>query len=56
MGFGFVGYKKPEQAQKALKQLQVIQGLSRGLEALSSQAGQGGSSPPKTEQKPRQKQ
>lgn len=23
MGFGFVEYKKPEQAQKALKQLQV---------------------------------
>lgn len=25
MGFGFVEYKKPEQAQKALKQLQVRQ-------------------------------
>lgn len=27
MGFGFVEYKKPEQAQKALKQLQVRQGF-----------------------------
>lgn len=27
MGFGFVEYKKPEQAQKALKQLQVSQGF-----------------------------
>lgn len=26
MGFGFVEYKKPEQAQKALKQLQVSRG------------------------------
>lgn len=27
MGFGFVEYKKPEQAQKALKRLQVRWGL-----------------------------
>lgn len=27
MGFGFVEYKKPEQAQKALKQLQVRRGV-----------------------------
>lgn len=27
MGFGFVEYKKPEQAQKALKQLQVRWGF-----------------------------
>lgn len=27
MGFGFVEYKKPEQAQKALKQLQVSWGF-----------------------------
>lgn len=27
MGFGFIEYKKPEQAQKALKQLQVRRGF-----------------------------
>lgn len=33
MGFGFVEYRKPEQAQKALKQLQVRPGCSAEVHA-----------------------
>lgn len=33
MGFGFVEYRKPEQAQKALKQLQVRSGFSAEVHA-----------------------
>lgn len=43
MGFGFVEYRKPEQAQKALKQLQVSRGLGRGppVVALGRRGGPG---------------
>lgn len=42
MGFGFVEYRKPEQAQKALKQLQVRWGFRlRSLEALGGAWGGG---------------
>lgn len=40
MGFGFVEYRKPEQAQKALKQLQVRwEFWLRSLEALGGAWG-----------------
>lgn len=35
MGFGFVEYRRPEQAQKALKQLQVSRVLGHPCEATA---------------------
>lgn len=46
MGFGFVEYRRPEQAQKALKQLQV-RGFSGGAPKVAWRVvGRGPVSPP----------
>lgn len=52
LGFGFVEYRKPEQAQKALKQLQVKWGFS--AEAQGVTWGERGCQPSETERECRE--
>lgn len=49
MGFGFVEYRKPEQAQKALKQLQVRGVSQERSRSRLADGGQGSRPPPDVE-------